>query len=37
VVAEGALDPAGTFRLAKHDETYIADALKKQGPSSIFP
>jgi cytochrome c-type biogenesis protein CcmE len=39
VVAEGALDPAGTFRadsvLAKHDETYIpkdvADALKKQG------
>jgi cytochrome c-type biogenesis protein CcmE len=39
VVAEGALDPAGTFRadsvLAKHDETYmpkeVADALKKQG------
>jgi cytochrome c-type biogenesis protein CcmE len=39
VVAEGALDPGGTFRadsvLAKHDETYIpkdvADALKKQG------
>ena len=39
VVAEGALDSAGTFRadsvLAKHDETYmpkdVADALKKQG------
>src|SRR5262245_66352360 len=39
VVAEGALDTAGTFRadsvLAKHDETYmpkqVADALKKQG------
>jgi cytochrome c-type biogenesis protein CcmE len=39
VVAEGALDAAGTFRadsvLAKHDETYmpkeVADALKKQG------
>ena len=39
VVAEGALDQAGTFRadsvLAKHDETYmpkeVADALKKQG------
>jgi cytochrome c-type biogenesis protein CcmE len=39
VVAEGVLDPAGTFRadsvLAKHDETYmpkeVADALKKQG------
>jgi cytochrome c-type biogenesis protein CcmE len=39
VVAEGSLDPAGTFRadsvLAKHDETYmpkeVADALKKQG------
>jgi cytochrome c-type biogenesis protein CcmE len=39
VVAEGALDPAGTFRadsvLAKHDETYmpkdVADGLKKQG------
>ena len=39
VVAEGTLDPAGTFRadsvLAKHDETYmpkeVADALKKQG------
>jgi len=39
VVAEGALDPAGTFRadsvLAKHDESYmpkeVADALKKQG------
>jgi cytochrome c-type biogenesis protein CcmE len=39
VVAEGALDPAGTFRadsvLAKHDETYmpkeVADALKKAG------
>ena len=39
VVAEGALDPAGTLRadnvLAKHDETYmpkeVADALKKQG------
>jgi cytochrome c-type biogenesis protein CcmE len=39
IVAEGALDPAGTFRadsvLAKHDETYmpkeVADALKKQG------
>ena len=39
VVAEGALDAAGTFRadtvLAKHDENYmpkdVADALKKQG------
>jgi cytochrome c-type biogenesis protein CcmE len=39
VVAEGALDAAGTFKaetvLAKHDETYmpkdVADALKKQG------
>lgn len=39
IVAEGALDSAGTFRadsvLAKHDETYmpkeVADALKKQG------
>ena len=39
VVAEGTLDPTGTFRadsvLAKHDETYmpkeVADALKKQG------
>ncbi|HEY6992906.1 MAG TPA: cytochrome c maturation protein CcmE [Xanthobacteraceae bacterium] len=39
VVAEGALDSAGTLRadsvLAKHDETYmpkeVADALKKQG------
>ena len=39
VVAEGTLDPAGTFRadsvLAKHDEAYmpkeVADALKKQG------
>ena len=39
VVAEGALDAAGTFRadsvLAKHDETYmpreVAEALKKQG------
>jgi cytochrome c-type biogenesis protein CcmE len=39
VVAEGALDPTGTFRadsvLAKHDETYmpkeVAEALKKQG------
>jgi|SRR4051812_1384200 cytochrome c-type biogenesis protein CcmE len=39
VVAEGALDGAGTFKadtiLAKHDETYmpkeVADALKKQG------
>jgi cytochrome c-type biogenesis protein CcmE len=39
VVAEGALDPAGTLRadsvLAKHDETYmpkeVADALKQQG------
>jgi len=39
VVAEGALDPSGTFRadsiLAKHDERYmpreVADALKKQG------
>ena len=39
VVAEGALDPAGTFRadtvLAKHDETYmpreVADALRRQG------
>jgi cytochrome c-type biogenesis protein CcmE len=39
IVAEGALEPGGTFRadsvLAKHDETYmpkeVADALKKQG------
>src|ERR1700745_2123144 len=39
VVAEGALDPGGTFKadsiLAKHDETYmpkdVAEALKKQG------
>ncbi len=39
VVAEGALDSAGTFRadtiLAKHDEKYmpreVADALKRQG------
>ena len=39
VVAEGALEPSGTFKadsvLAKHDETYmpkeVADALKKQG------
>jgi cytochrome c-type biogenesis protein CcmE len=39
VIAEGALDAAGTFRadnvLAKHDENYmpkaVADALKKQG------
>src|SRR6201997_4133337 len=39
VVAEGALDPSGTFKadtvLAKHDEVYmpkeVADALKKQG------
>jgi len=39
VVAEGALDPRGTFNadtiLAKHDETYmpkeVADALKKSG------
>ena len=39
VVAEGAMDGAGTFRadtvLAKHDENYmpkeVADALKKQG------
>ena len=39
VVAEGAIDPTGTFRadsvLAKHDETYmpkeVADALKKHG------
>src|SRR5256714_14828198 len=39
VVAEGAIDAAGTFKadtvLAKHDETYmpkeVADALKKQG------
>ncbi len=39
MVAEGALEPAGTFKadsvLAKHDETYmpkeVADALKKQG------
>ena len=38
-VAEGTLDPTGTFRadsvLAKHDEAYmpkeVADALKKQG------
>jgi cytochrome c-type biogenesis protein CcmE len=39
VVAEGRLDPAGTFRaetvLAKHDENYmpreVVDALKRQG------
>jgi cytochrome c-type biogenesis protein CcmE len=39
VVAEGALDPGGTFKadsvLAKHDEKYmpkeVADALKQQG------
>ena len=39
VVAEGTLEPGGSFRadtvLAKHDETYmpreVADALKKQG------
>src|SRR5215207_7277659 len=39
VVAEGVLEPSGTFRadtvLAKHDETYmpreVADALKRQG------
>jgi cytochrome c-type biogenesis protein CcmE len=39
VVAEGSLDPTGTFRadsvLAKHDEKYmpkeVADALKQQG------
>jgi len=39
VVAEGALEPSGTFKadsvLAKHDDTYmpkeVADALKKQG------
>ena len=39
VVAEGALEPNGTFRadtvLAKHDENYmpreVVDALKKQG------
>jgi cytochrome c-type biogenesis protein CcmE len=39
VIAEGALDAAGTFKadtvLAKHDESYmpreVADALKKQG------
>ena len=39
VVAEGALDAAGTFKadsiLAKHDETYmpkeVADALKRSG------
>jgi len=39
IVAEGAMDGAGSFRaetvLAKHDETYmpkeVADALKKQG------
>ena len=39
VIAEGALEPGGTFRadsvLAKHDEKYmpkdVADALKKQG------
>jgi cytochrome c-type biogenesis protein CcmE len=39
VVAEGALEPGGTFKadnvLAKHDEMYmpkeVADALKKQG------
>ena len=39
IVAEGALDPMGTFRadsvLAKHDENYmpkeVADSLKKQG------
>ena len=39
VVAEGKLDPSGTFLadtvLAKHDETYmpreVADALRRQG------
>jgi cytochrome c-type biogenesis protein CcmE len=39
VIAEGALEPGGTFKadsvLAKHDERYmpkeVADALKKQG------
>ncbi len=39
VIAEGLIEPAGTFKaetvLAKHDETYmpkeVADALKKQG------
>jgi len=39
IVAEGALDPTGTFKadsvLAKHDEKYmpkeVADALKQQG------
>ena len=39
VIAEGALEPGGTFKadsvLAKHDEKYmpkeVADALKKQG------
>ena len=39
VVAEGILEPSGTFRadsvLAKHDETYmpreVADALRRQG------
>ncbi len=39
VIAEGALEPGGTFRadtvLAKHDETYmpreVADALRRQG------
>ena len=39
IIAEGLLEPAGTFKavtvLAKHDETYmpkeVADALKKQG------
>jgi cytochrome c-type biogenesis protein CcmE len=39
VVAEGVLEPTGTFRadtvLAKHDETYmpreVADALRRQG------
>ncbi|MEM0899610.1 MAG: cytochrome c maturation protein CcmE [Pseudomonadota bacterium] len=46
IIAEGALDPSGTFMadtvLAKHDETYmpkeVADALKEQGywqPGSI--
>jgi hypothetical protein len=41
MIAEGALDPGGTFRadsvLAKYDETYVpkdvADALKKRGHS----
>jgi cytochrome c-type biogenesis protein CcmE len=39
VVAEGILEPTGTFRadtvLARHDETYmpreVADALRRQG------